>query len=242
MKVVNKFFTILVMIILLTGCTIKNENDMLIDENGKMNYEIIIAFDREFLRNVINMNNFNNDDLIEITDDVMEDFVMNDATMKVSYLDGLEKQEYIDNNYIGTRYIYKVDDIDTISDTKDVVVNLGNYQSTEKLVNQKLFTKSSYQYSANFIFDLQSNASYEGVNYITKFKLTLPGKAIKHNATEVSGDGRTLTWDLSNTTNEVNFSFSLKGNKINFIVCIISIIFVLVTTLAILINRKEVNK
>ena len=68
---VNKLFTILVTIILLTGCTIKNENDMYIDENGNMNYEIIIAFDREFLRNVINMNNFNNDDLIEITDDVI---------------------------------------------------------------------------------------------------------------------------------------------------------------------------
>lgn len=239
---VNKLFTILVTIILLTGCTIKNENDMFIDENGNMNYEIIIAFDREFLRNVINMNNFNNDDLIEITDDVMKEFVMNDATIRVSYLDGLEKQEYIDNNYIGTKYIYKVDDIDTISDTNDVAVNLGNYQSTEKLINQKLFTKSSYKYSANFIFDLQSNANYEGINYITKFKLTLPGKAIKHNATRVSGDGRTLIWDLSNTTNEVYFSFSLKGNKINYIVCIISIIFVIVTTLAILINKKEVNK
>lgn len=242
MRLVYKSFVILLMIFLFTGCTIKNENSMLIDKEGKMTYEILVAFDRELLTNVININNVDNNDSIEVTDDVMKEFVKNDDTMKVPYLDGLEKQEYIDENYIGTKYIYKVDHIDKISTEEKIKINIGDFQSEEKLINQKIFTKSDYQYSANYVFELNNEEDYEDVNYITQFKLTLPGRAISHNATNVSNDGKTLTWNLNDDSQEINFTFSLRENKIYFIISIISIIFVTITAILVVLNRKGGKK
>ena len=51
-------------------------------------------------------------------------------------------------------------------------------------------------------FELNNGEDYEDVNYITQFKLTLPGRAISHNATNVSNDGKTLTWNLNDDSQE----------------------------------------
>ena len=46
------------------------------------------------------------------------------------------------------------------------------------------------------------------------YKIKLPSKVGKNNATSVSKDGKELTWDLNLTTvNEVNFEFSLDSGS-----------------------------
>lgn len=240
----GKLFIILSILLLLSACTIKDENTMRIDEKGKMNYEILVAFDREVLTNVININNLNNNKLTKISDSDMLEFINNDEIMNLSYLDGLNKNEYIDENYIGVKYSYSVNDINTISTDKEIKININNIKNNEKLINQKIFTKSNNRYSANYIFNFKEKSKY--INHIIKFKLNLPHKAISHNATSTSKDGKTLIWDLSEDENEINFTFSLNednfsfaGNIFNkaYIIFIIPIIL-LVVIIVILVSRK----
>ena len=59
---------------------------------------------------------------------------------------------------------------------------------------------------------MTSNEETEGydINSDIKFIVTLPNKPISHNATTVSEDGKTLTWDLADKdTQNIQFEFSL---------------------------------
>lgn len=237
MRLVKKILLIFGIIFLLSGCTIKNQNDMYISENGRMKYDILIAFDREFLTNVINMNNINNSEFSEINDEMMMDFIDKDDSLKVPFLEGLPKKSFSDEFYIGNIYTYEIDNIDDISTEEEINVNIGNFQSEEKLTNLKLFTKSGYKYSSNLSYIINSSE----VTYISSFTLTLPGKSINNNATSVSGDGKKLTWELNNGENHINFSFSLRESRIYYIFSIIAIVFVLATTIVVLLFRKGGN-
>ena len=242
MRSVGKIIIIFIIILFFTGCAIKNDNTMYISDNGNMTYEIIVAFDKELLSNIININNINNNNIVEITDDMMINFVQNNAIMALPYLDGLKKEIFIDENYVGTKYIYEVDNIDDISTNEKKTINLGDLKSNKKLTDEKLFSKQGYKYTANYIFDFVEKNEIDKIEYVSSFKVTLPRKSIINNADIVSDDGKTLIWNLNNSDKTVNFSFSLKNSNLSFILGVFSIVFIITTTIIVVINREGIEK
>lgn len=77
-----------------------------------------------------------------------------------------------------------------------------------------------------------------------KFEVTLPSEAIKHNATKVSDDKKTLTWDLTKT-DKIEFSFQTNGSSAMMTYIIIGSIALLVIAAVVIIiitnNKKKKN-
>ena len=78
--------------IMISGCSIKNENNMSIDSSGKLNYQVLLAFDKELLTNVMTINEYPG----EINNESMMDYI--NYNLKVPYLDGLVKKDYYEDN------------------------------------------------------------------------------------------------------------------------------------------------
>ena len=117
-------------------------------------------------------------------------------------------------------YIYLVsisqqfDQIDDISSSDDVTVCLGSLFNGEE-DNIFFVKKENDTYQANFVWDDQENfdenyADYDFSDYMTYvYEVTLPQPAISNNATEVSSDGKTLTWNVNQAqSNDIQYEFS----------------------------------
>ena len=235
MNKVIKYIILLLAVIFLCSCSIKNDNNLTIKSDGTLEYDVVIAFDKELLNNMISIDNI--DDETSITTSEMKDYFK--KNIKDSYLDGLNKEEYSDSNYIGNKYLYRVDDIEKISSDKTDKVIINDYDSEDKLVTKNLFKKIEDVYTANFVYNADDN-DYESVNIVNTFIVKLPTKGFKHNADEVKDHGKTLVWHVDNIKNkEIVFSFKLKSKK--YIISIISIFFdIAIAVMYLLIVKKKV--
>lgn len=258
MRSIKKFLLVFISILLLSGCTFKNTNDMSIDKEGKFNYSFTVTLDKDTLTTIIQSENEN----AEITDEAMLKYMDN---MNYPFLDGLEKTTVSDDEYIGYKYSYNVDHIDKLSDEKTNQVNLNFYSQTQKLKDLKLFKKTDNKYQANFVFNLNTKdistksddatqtddiatqtddkIDLNKINFITEFSVTLPHKALTHNAESMTNEGKTLNWSIDVNKNEtIKFTFSLL--HIELIKQIATIIgsVVLLLVLMLVIARKKKKK
>lgn len=253
MRNLKKILIVLLGILLLSGCTLKNTNDMSIDKEGKFDYSLTITLDKDTLTSIIQTENENT----HITDEEMLKYMENG--INYTFLEGLDKEAISDDEFIGYKYTYKVNHIDTISDKKTEQVNLNFYNSKEKLTDLKLFKKINNKYQANFTFNLNENINTTNVNnvstkpdetinlnkinFIIEFSITLPHKALTHNADTMTNEGKTLNWKIDvNKDKTIKFTFSLLHMElIKQITTIIgSTIFLL--TIMLLIAKKNKNK
>lgn len=253
MRSLKKILIVLLGILLLSGCTLKNTNDMSIDKEGKFDYSLTITLDKDTLTSIIQTENENT----HITDEEMLKYMENG--INYTFLEGLDKEAISDDEFIGYKYTYKVNHIDTISDKKTEQVNLNFYNSKEKLTDLKLFKKINNKYQANFTFNLNENINTTNVNnvstksdetinlnkinFIIEFSITLPHKALTHNADTMTNEGKTLNWKIDvNKDKTIKFTFSLLHMElIKQITTIIgSTIFLL--TIMLLIAKKKKNK
>ena len=83
MKSVKKILLILVGVLLLSGCTFKNTNNMSIDKEGKFDYSFTVTLDKDTLTTIIQSENEN----AEITDEAMLKYMDN---MNYPFLEGLD--------------------------------------------------------------------------------------------------------------------------------------------------------
>lgn len=78
-----------------------------------------------------------------------------------------------------------------------------------------------------------------------KFSVTLPSEAISNNATEVSEDKKTLTWDLTKTE-DIEFSFKATNSIMNYILIGGGIVLALAIIIIIVVvsrnNKKKIQK
>lgn len=256
MKNVKKILLILVGVLLLSGCTFKNTNDMFIDKEGKFDYSFTVTLDKDTLTTIIQTENEN----AEINDEAMLKYM---EQINYPFMEGLEKTTVSDDEYIGYKYSYNVDHIDNISDEKTNQVNLNFYSQTQKLKDLKLFKKNKNKYSANFTFNLKnetpSTTSDEAtasddvstitddkfdlnkINFITEFSVTLPYKALTHNAESMTNEGKTLNWSIDVNKNEsVKFTFSLLHIElIKQIALIIGSVIILLALMLIIARKKK---
>ena len=256
MKSVKKILLILVGVLLLSGCTFKNTNNMSIDKEGKFDYSFTVTLDKDTLTTIIQSENEN----AEITDEAMLKYMDN---MNYPFLEGLEKTTVSDDEYIGYKYSYNVDHIDKLSDEKTNQVNLNFYSQTQKLKDLKLFKKIDNKYQASFVFNLNNEEiltksdditpsddiatttddkfDLNKINFITEFSVTLPYKALTHNAESMTNEGKTLNWSIDVNKNEtVKFTFSLLHIElIKQIALIIGSVIILLALMLIIARKKK---
>lgn len=256
MKSVKKILLILVGVLLLSGCTFKNTNNMSIDKEGKFDYSFTVTLDKDTLTTIIQSENEN----AEITDEAMLKYMDN---MNYPFLEGLEKTTVSDDEYIGYKYSYNVDHIDKLSDEKTNQVNLNFYSQTQKLKDLKLFKKIDNKYQANFVFNLNNEEiltksdditpsddiatttddkfDLNKINFITEFSVTLPYKALTHNAESMTNEGKTLNWSIDVNKNEtVKFTFSLLHIElIKQIALIIGSVIILLALMLVIARKKK---
>lgn len=256
MKSVKKILLILVGVLLLSGCTFKNTNNMSIDKEGKFDYSFTVTLDKDTLTTIIQSENEN----AEITDEAMLKYMDN---MNYPFLEGLEKTTVSDDEYIGYKYSYNIDHIDKLSDEKTNQVNLNFYSQTQKLKDLKLFKKIDNKYQANFVFNLNNEEiltksdditpsddiatttddkiDLNKINFITEFSVTLPYKALTHNAESMTNEGKTLNWSIDVNKNEtVKFTFSLLHIElIKQIALIIGSVIILLALMLVIARKKK---
>ena len=267
MRSFKKILLILLGILLLSGCTFKNTNEMSIDKEGKFDYSFSVMLDKNTLTTIIQSENENE----KITNDVMLQYL--EDGINYTFLEGLEKSTISDDEFIGYKYNYKVNHIDEISDEKTEHVNLNFYSSKEKLTDLKLFKKIKNKYQANFNFNLNNTNATKSddiitnsddivtnsddittpsddnkidlnkINFITEFSVTLPYKALTHNADNMTNEGKTLNWTINTNKNEtIKFTFSLLHIELIKQIATIVGSVVLLLILMLVIARKKKKK
>ena len=166
-------------------------------------------------------------------------------------IQSLEEQGYTveryeeGSNVKGYTVTKKYDHIDDLLATSDDPVALEDDMSSTStfLQDPKLFTKSGNRYRVEFeeLSGNESDTSYSGMFDFTMV-VELPSKAIDQNATSVSEDGKTLTWNLLEMTGE-SIYFEFEFTNIWFYVGIgaaaIVLIIAVLVVLAHVTNKKN---
>ncbi len=217
MKNLGKSFKSLLLIvgvILLCGCsTISTDMQIGKDKSAQLTY--LITLDKEYLGN----KTFN------------ELF----SSKNINYLknNGYTVTDYEDDNNFGYVVKASIKDIDTVSQSDNIKINLydllySDIQNELYIFSREenlLKNKYTADYYVNLTDAITNNSNILGslvnppaVSYT--FKLKLPEKSLSNNATEVSADGKTLTWNFSNImtgTNNINFSFELYNKQVVYV-------------------------
>ena len=138
----------------------------------------------------------------------------------------LESKGYtVETNLDEENYSYQVrisqhfDNIDDVSSTSLDTVNLESVFNGD--TNNIFFLKKDNNtYQANYTWtmnndDIDQNIDIDMNDIITfSYEVTLPNAAISNNATLVSSDSKTLTWNLDlNENSNVNYEFSFNNNN-----------------------------
>ena len=70
--------------------------------------------------------------------------------------------------------------------------------------------------------------------------VNLPNKPISHNATSVSNDGKSLTWNLVAQQSDVELTFALY-NKTNILICVAGVVVVVIVVIVV-VSKSSKNK
>ena len=197
-------------IILLCGCSTISTN-MRVNKDKSMNITYLITLDKEYLGN----KTFN------------ELF----SSKNINYLknNGYTVTDYDDNDTFGYKVSANIKDIDTVSQTDNIKINLYDLLYSDIQNELYIFSREENflknKYTADFYVNLTDAVTNNSsvlkdmvvppkVSY--EFTLNLPEKSLSNNAINVSEDGKTLTWQFDNVisgTNNINFTFELYNKQ-----------------------------
>lgn len=177
----------LMMLTVLTGC-VSVDYDIKVNKNGSGDITYIYGLDKAMIESMGTTPD-------EMTADSKKDAETEGYTIETyenDTIQGFKATKHFDDI---TSFSFSDLSSDTVSDLKNdgiIIEKKGNYNT----------------YSQNASIDLSSLAQMG--SYISiKYSVTLPTKAKENNATIVSNEGKTLTWDL--TVGEVNqITFTAK--------------------------------
>lgn len=250
MKKLNGLIVIMLTIILLSGCAMKQEITMKINKNKSLELNFISAFDDEFIDMMISSDK-DEDNLYEnkeeYTDEERWDFLEKslkdgeNSLFKEADESNLKAEKYEKDGFKGYRFTGKIASIDEITVTNESELDVSDIT---EISDSKLFVKNKDVYKAVLPFD--TNGEYDSSNIPSnmgidiKLIVNLPNKAISSNATSISEDGKTLTWDLMKLSGEnITFEFKFPKNTMLTLALIIGIVIVFVIVLAAIISNKK---
>lgn len=218
---IKSLVLLLVAVVLITGCTMKENLNMKISSNKDVKASIIIAMDDEMIDAMISMKesgSLNPDEsekktytdeerwkYLESDDSALE--VPDDFTTKRYDKDGFK-------GYVAEKNLGSIDSLSTTEagERQNIVSD-----SDDEFFVGKLFIKDGTKYSSNMKIDLgdeaQDMSSYESYGAVFDMKLVIefPKVPLSHNANEVSSDGKTLSWNLLKNQ-DVDFTFDFGKN------------------------------
>lgn len=237
MKAVFRKIILIVICFILCACSVKNENTLTIEKDGRLKYNVLIALDKNLIESLNKMNiiktNKNEDIDKYVSDNIKDD-----------YLNGFIKTDYSDDEYLGSEYLYEVSNIEDVSTEENIAVILNK----NSIVEKNMFTKKNGVYIANFLYNLNDKYNYENVDFENTFTVNLPVKALSSNADEVLNEGKTLIWKIKNGESKaINFKFTFQKTKsyISLGLAIFDVVIIIVLIVLIirrkLRNEKEIN-
>lgn len=159
---------------------------------------------------------------------------------------GFEYEEYVDADAGYTGYILSRKDVDLQSGK-----NNNDETGMESILDGDLFkvdgkhvtidfapmSDSEYEESGSYLSILKNYGGY------MKFNLELPVKPTNHNATTVSEDGKTLTWDLTKlkANESVHAEFDMPSSILSWLLPVIGVLLIAVVVAVVLIKKKKGN-
>ena len=164
---------------------------------------------REYLDSYFSSGEFNEDKFF--SDEDREELESKGYTVETN----LDEENYSYQVHISQHF----DNIDDVSSTSLDTVNLESVFNGD--TNNIFFLKKDNNtYQANYTWtmnndDIDQNIDIDMNDIITfSYEVTLPNAAISNNATLVSSDSKTLTWNLDlNENSNVNYEFSFNNNN-----------------------------
>lgn len=159
---------------------------------------------------------------------------------------GFEYEEYVDSDAGYTGYILSRKGVDLQSGK-----NSNDETGMESILDGDLFkvdgkhvtidfapmSDSDYEESGPYLPMLKNYGGY------LKFNLELPVKPTNHNATIVSEDGKTLTWDLTKfkANESVHAEFDMPSSILVWLLPVIGVLLIAVVVAVVLIKKNKRN-
>ena len=206
----KKFFKLatlsLMVVLLVTGCGMKEEFGIKIGKDKKVTLEILVAQDDEMIDAMLDMGSSDSDGTKKHTDKERWEYV--DSSDSSDSFKDYKKTKYDKDGYKGYTYTLELGDID------ELVSDGDKADLTAIGEDSKIFTKKGDVYSLNTELSTEDTKEMEqyasSVDLDIKLKVTLPNKAKSNNATKVTGT--TYIWDLTKAKSiDLSFDFSGKG-------------------------------
>lgn len=217
-----KYLIVALFLILLTGCS-SYDMSMSINKNKSMDLSInIVSTSKE--------------EISKYVDSLKEKYEVNDFKV----------EEFTRDNNYGIRITKHYDNIDNNSfaertDKFDLLYLYNN--DYDKSIETKIFNVdkgfASNRYAANFFVDL-TNKDIDLSNTKVTFVVYLPKGNVSNNASSVSEDGNTLTWNITNMgRTDIEFVFELGSyDTIYFIVAIFIAIFLVFSIISAILSKS----
>lgn len=212
-KFLKSFVFCFAFILFLSGCSMKAEYGINIDSKKNVSVEVISAMDDELIDSLLSSESVGeSEENKTYTDEDRWKYV--DENISDDDYEGYTKVKYDKNGYKGYSFKKDLGNIDDLSSDDPDDVELGDIND-----DSKIFIKKDNVYTLKVKNDSENEEQMEeyneSVGFDVKLVVTLPNEAISNNATEVSSDGLTYTWDLVKAKDiELSFSFD-KNNKGN---------------------------
>ena len=217
-----KYLIVALFLILLTGCS-SYDMSMSINKNKSMDLSInIVSTSKE--------------EISKYVDSLKEKYESNDFKV----------EEFTRDNNYGIRITKHYDNIDNNSfaertDKFDLLYLYNN--DYDKSIETKIFNVdkgfASNRYAANFFVDL-TNKDIDLSNTKVTFVVYLPKGNVSNNASSVSEDGNTLTWNITNKgRTDIEFVFELGSyDTIYFVVAIFIAIFLVFSIISAILSKS----
>ena len=199
-----KKILVILLVLLVTGCGTKQNFNFVINDDKSIDISMLVSYDNEFIDAFLNEKN-NTDKTY--SDD--ERWKALEEELGISELESYYTYEkFEEGDYKGFKFITKIDNIENVTGDD------ANFEiaDTYSILDFKIFKKEENTYIANF--------KYSGINIRddfendTKFIVTLPVVPNSSNATSISEDKKTLTWNLVTPDDgEIKFSFDFENEK-----------------------------
>ena len=244
MKKLRNLIMVLLVMVLVSGCKLKAEYNMQINKDKSGSFNIIVAMDDELLETMLAQEDENATSKEYTDEDKWKylDSMFNDDESSPEAA-GFTVNKYEKDKFKGYEYFIKIDNIDDYSG-KEASFDLDDLANFKE---SKIFVKDGNKYKAKITFDMDdlNTESYQGIDlssiYDMKFIVTLPDKPISSNATTVSEDGKTLTWDLTKLDDKgIEFEFELaKDNTILYVGIGVALVILVVIILVIVLTKKN---
>ena len=243
MKKIKKLLLILFAVLILTGCSMKMHYNIEITNDKKVTLGMLVAYDDDLLDRIISNNKGigNKTYTNEERWNYLEKNLKNNNKYK-----GFHSEKYEEGKFKG--YIFSSEKINIKDVTSSLRTDRFSLSDDFELLESKTwFIKEGNIYKSNIKVNESSDSKekeYEeklGTNLESKVIVKLPVRAISNNATNVSEDGKTLTWDLNNKgAQNIDFEFQFRG--IPWLLILYIVVIITFTVLIIYFARKKLNK